>query len=517
MPVPESTVFQRLGRLASVTDIGRCPTTTIDEVFTGNTLGHVPVGDADDVHAACTDATAAQRDWSELAVRDRVAIIERYRSLVLKRRDLLMDIIQAETGKARWTAQEEILGILASSRYYARKAPKFLKPRRVPGPLPGLTRVRVHAQPKGVVGVIAPWNYPMFLAIGDSIPALLAGNAVILKPAARTPFAALANAELLYEAGLPRELFAVIPGSGSTVGRAIVDDCDFLMFTGSSATGRLLARQCADRLIGCSAELGGKNPMIVTAGADLDKVSKAALRACFSNAGQLCLSVERVYVEQAVAEEFTEKFVAATEAMPLGAGYDFTTAMGSLSSADQLATVSKHLADAKSKGARVLTGGNARPDLGPLFFEPTVITGVTSEMDCSREETFGPLVSITPCADVDEAVDQANDTEYGLSASVWAATPARGEAIARRLRCGAVNVNEGYAVAAAAPAAPMGGMGISGLGRRHGPDGLLKYTEPQTIATALLVNLDPPPRLSPERWQRGQVPMAELIAKLPGR
>ncbi|WP_433759395.1 succinic semialdehyde dehydrogenase [Nocardia sp. CA-135398] len=517
MPVPESSVFQRLSRLASVTDHDGSPTTTIDEVFTGRPLGQVPLADADDVHLAFSKAAVAQHHWAGLAVRDRVAVINRYRALVLENRYLLLDIIQAETGKARWGAQEEILGILAGTRYYARLAPELLKPRRVPGPLPGLTRVRVHAQPKGVVGVIAPWNYPMFLAIGDSIPALLAGNAVVLKPASRTPFAALANAELLYEAGLPRDLLAVVPGSGSTVGRAIVENCDFLMFTGSSATGRVLARQCADRLIGCSAELGGKNPMIVTAGVDVDKVAKAALRACFSNAGQLCLSIERVYVEQSIADEFTAKFVAAIEAMPLGPGYDFATAMGSLSSAEQLATVSKHLADAKSKGAKVITGGKPRPDLGPLFFEPTVLTGVTREMDCAREETFGPLVAIYPVTDTDEAIQLANDTEYGLSASVWAATPAAGEAIAVRLRSGAVNVDEGYAVAAASSSAPMGGMGSSGLGRRHGPEGLLKYTEPQTVATALVVDLDPPPRMSAERWQQLQVPMAEFMRKFPGR
>ncbi|WP_062984477.1 succinic semialdehyde dehydrogenase [Nocardia anaemiae] len=517
MPVPESSVFQRVSRLASVADHVGCPTTTIDEVFTGHPLGRVPLADAADVHLAFTKAAVAQCHWAALPVHDRVAVIKRYRALVLENRDLLLDIIQAETGKARWTAQEEVLGILAGTRYYARLAPELLKPRRVPGPLPGLTRVRVHAQPKGVVGVIAPWNYPMFLAIGDSIPALLAGNAVVLKPASRTPFSALANAELLYEAGLPRDLLAVVPGSGSTVGGAIVENCDFLMFTGSSATGRVLARQCADRLIGCSAELGGKNPMIVTAGVDVDKVARAALRACFSNAGQLCLSIERVYVEQSIADEFTAKFVAAIEAMPLGPGYDFAAAMGSLSSAEQLATVAKHLADAKSKGAKVITGGKPRPDLGPLFFEPTVLTGVTREMDCAREETFGPLVAIYPVADTDQAIRLANDTEYGLSASVWAATPAEGEAIAVRLRSGAVNVDECYAVAAASPGAPMGGMGSSGLGRRHGPEGLLKYTEPQTVATALVVDLDAPPHMSAERWQRLQVPMAEFVGKFPGR
>lgn len=517
MPVPESIVLQRLSTLAAVPDESGRRTAAIGEVFTGAPLGEVPVATAADVTAAAGAARTAQRDWAARPVKERVTVIERYRKLLLRNRDELLDIIQAETGKARWTAQEEVLGILAGTRYYARLSAELLRPRRVPGPLPLVTRVRVAHRPKGVVGVIAPWNYPMFLAIGDSLPALLAGNAVLLKPAARTPFSALANAELLYRAGLPRELLAVLPGPGSTVGRAIAENCDFLMFTGSTDTGRILARHCADRLIGFAAELGGKNPMIVTAGADLDTVARVAARACFSNAGQLCLSIERIYVERSVATEFTDKFVAAARALTLGPGYDFHTDMGSLTSSEQLETVSKHLADATSKGAQVLTGGRARPDLGPLFFEPTVMTGVTPDMDCARAETFGPLVSVYPVADVDEAVTLANDSEYGLNAAVFAATPAQGNAIAARLRTGAVTVDEGYAAAAASPGAPMGGTRDSGLGRRHGPDGLLKYTEPQAIATTKLGVLGPPPNGSAERFFRMQVPIAELVARLPWR
>ncbi|MFC9993823.1 succinic semialdehyde dehydrogenase [Nocardia sp. NPDC127526] len=515
MPVPESTVLHRLSGLAAVAPGGR--TAVVDEVFTGDPLGEVAVADAEDVTAALATARAAQREWAARPVRERIAVLDRYRKSVYRERDRLLDIIQAETGKARWTAQEEILGVLAGARYYARTAGGLLRPRRVPGPLPLVTGARVHHRPKGVVGVIAPWNYPMFLAIGDSLPALLAGNAVLLKPAARTPFSALANAELLYRAGLPRGLLAVLPGPGATVGRAIADGCDFLMFTGSTATGRTLARRCADRLIGFAAELGGKNPMIVTAGADLDAVARIATRACFSNAGQLCLSIERIYVQQRVHEQFTEKLVTAVAGMKLGPGYDFGWDMGSLTSAEQLETVSKHLADATSKGARICTGGRPRPDLGPLFFEPTVLTGVTEAMDCARAETFGPLVSLYPVAEVDEAVEQANDSDYGLNAAVFAATPAEGAAIAARLRCGAVTVGEGYAAAAASPGAPMGGMGDSGLGRRHGPDGLLKYTEPQTIATAGTGIMGPPAGGSPERFHRMQVPIAEFIARLPGR
>lgn len=517
MPVPTPADFDHLSDLVAISDAAARSASTISEVFTGRPLGVAPIGTADDVRAAVAEAHAAQADWAARPVHERAAVIERYRNMVLDHRDFLMDVVQAETGKARWTAQEECLGIIAVARYYARHAPKILRPYRVRGPLPLVTKSVVHHQPCGVVGVIAPWNYPMFLAIGDALPALVAGNAVVLKPAGRTPFSALANAELLYCAGLPRELFAVVPGSGEVVGAALVDTCDYLMFTGSAATGRQLAQQCGQRLVAFSAELGGKNPMIVTEGANLAKAAKVARRACFGNAGQLCLSVERIYVECGVAEEFTAKFVAATESMVLAAGYDFRADMGSLASTDQLETVTKHLADAKSKGAEVRTGGNPRPDIGPLFFEPTVLTGVTDQMECARNETFGPLVSIYPVADVDEAVARANDTEYGLSASVFAESPAYGETIAVRLRSGAVNVDEGYLPAAASPGAPMGGMGSSGIGRRHGPAGLLKYTEPQTVATTRVIDLDAPPAIASARWRGLEAPLAQLISRLPGR
>lgn len=227
------------------------------------------------------------------------------------------------------------------------------------------------------------------------------------------------------------------------MGTAITDNCDYLMFTGSSATGSRLAEHAGRRLIGFSAELGGKNPMIVARGANLDKVAKAATRACFSNAGQLCISIERIYVEKDIAEEFTRKFGDAVRNMKLGTAYDFSVDMGSLISEAQLKTVSGHVDDATAKGAKVIAGGKARPDIGPLFYEPTVLTNVAPEMECAANETFGPVVSIYPVADVDEAVEKANDTDYGLNASVWAGSTAEGQRIAARLRSGTVNVDEG--------------------------------------------------------------------------
>src|SRR5699024_10420341 len=398
----------------------------------------------------------------------------------------------------------------------ARTAPKALKSHRAPGMIPGATRTTVHYQPKGVVGVIAPWNYPMTLAVSDAMAALLAGNAVVLKPDSQTPYCALACVELLYRAGLPRELFAVVPGPGSVVGTELVESTDYLMFTGSTATGKHLAEQAGRRLIGYSAELGGKNAMIVTAGADLGRVADAATRACFSNSGQLCISIERIYVEQAVADEFARVLGKRVKAMTLGAGYTFGVEMGSLISQSQLETVTKHVQDAVSKGATVVAGGEARPDLGPLFFEPTLLTGVTDEMECAENETFGPLVSIYPVADAEEAVARANDTPYGLNASVWAGSAAEGEAIAQRLRSGTVNVNEGYAPAWGSTAAPMGGMGDSGVGRRHGVEGLLKYTEPQTVATQRITGMGGPAWMPHKLWAKALPVAIKALSHVPG-
>ncbi|EID78322.1 MULTISPECIES: succinic semialdehyde dehydrogenase [Rhodococcus] len=517
MPVPSAATFARLADLIAIPDAADRPTRSVVEAFTGKELATVPVGTAQDAKDAIARARVAQKEWAKRPVTERAAIFHRYRDLVLENRDALMDMAQAETGKSRAAAQEEVLDISMTARYYARVAPKLLRPRRISGMLPGLTKTVVRYQPKGVVGVISPWNYPMTLAVSDAVAALLAGNAVVLKPDSQTPYCALACVDLLYQAGLPRDLFAVVPGPGSVVGTALVENTEYLMFTGSSATGQLLAEQAGRRLIGFSAELGGKNPMIVTAGANLREVTDAAVRACYSNSGQLCISIERIYVEESIAPEFTRMFGERVRNMKLGAGYDFGIEMGSLVSEAQVKAVSSHVDDAVVKGATVVAGGKARPDLGPLFYEPTVLTGVPEDAECYRDETFGPLVSIYPVADVDEAIERANDTEYGLNASVWAGTKAEGEAIAARIHAGTVNVDEGYAPAWGSTGAPMGGMGVSGVGRRHGDDGLLKYTEPQTIATTRILNLGGPRGLSPKVWAKIMPPFVKALQWIPGR
>ncbi|WP_341268130.1 MULTISPECIES: succinic semialdehyde dehydrogenase [Gordonia] len=488
MPKPSPDYFARLAALIAID--GERPTKPVLEAFSGAEMATIPVGTADDIELAVARARAAQVQWGAQSPQSRAKVLNRFSELVHDAAQELMDIAQAETGKARVYAQEEVIDVALTARYYAQQGPSMLADQHVQGMLPGATDVRVRYQPKGVVGVISPWNYPLTLAVSDAVAALIAGNAVVIKPDSNTPYCALALAELLYKAGLPRELFAVVPGPGSVVGQAIVATTDYLMFTGSSATGATLAAQAGKRLIGFSAELGGKNPMIITDGVNIDDTVAGAARACYSNSGQLCISIERIYVERSIADEFTTKFAAHVKNMTLAGTYDFNADMGSLASAQQIETVQAHVDDAVAKGAKVLAGGRKRADLGPFFYEPTVLENVSDEMTCFADETFGPLVSIYPVDSVDEAIKRANDTEYGLNASVFAGSTAQAQKIAEQLRAGTVNINEGYAAAWGSTAAPMGGMGVSGVGRRHGQEGLLKYTEPQTIATQRVIGLD---------------------------
>ncbi|WP_149360283.1 succinic semialdehyde dehydrogenase [Lolliginicoccus suaedae] len=517
MPAPSAETFARLAKLVAIPDAANRETRPVTETFTGRELATIPVGTAEDAVAAVERARAAQKEWAKVPVAERVKIFHRYHDLVLSRRDSLLDLAQAETGKSRAAALEEVLDIAMTARYYARNAAKLLQKKSVQGLFPALTKTSVNYRPKGVVGMITPWNYPMTLAVSDAIPAIIAGNAVVIKPDSQTPYCALGVAELLYEAGLPKDLFAVVPGPGSVVGTALVETTDYIMFTGSTATGRLLAEQCGRRLIGFSAELGGKNPMVVTKGANLNHVTEAALRACFSNSGQLCISIERIYVEEAVADDFLKAFGEKVRNLELSNDYTISSAMGSLISESQVENVQAHVDDAVSKGATVVAGGKARPDLGPLFFEPTVLTGVTPEMDVYRAETFGPLVSIYPVKDVEEAIERANDTEYGLNASVWASSDSEGEKIAERINSGTANVNEGYGPAWGSLGAPMGGMGVSGMGRRHGPEGLLKYTEPQTVAVQRILDLGGPSWLDSKYFSQALPYGVKAMKYLPGR
>ncbi|WP_239099926.1 succinic semialdehyde dehydrogenase [Phycicoccus sp. CSK15P-2] len=469
--------------------------------MTGAPLATFPGSTAEDVGVAVDRARAAQRRWEAVPVADRARWLLDLHDLVLARQSELLDLVQLESGKARAHAFEEVGDVAVVCRYYARRGPGILADERHAGVFPLLTRSTVHHHPRGVVGIVAPWNYPLSLAVTDAVPALLAGNAVVLRPDPQGSLTAMAAVALMVEAGLPDGLVQVVLG-GAETGSAVVDRTDYVCFTGSTATGRAVAAAAGHRLVGASLELGGKNTLYVADDADLRRAVPGAVGACFSSAGQLCVSTERVVVHDGIADEFLGRFLDAVAGLKISTGLTWDADLGSLVGPAQLERVRRHVDDAVAKGATVLAGGRERPDLGPYVVEPTVLTGVTSAMACRDEETFGPVVAVYRVPSDDAAVSLANDTEYGLNASVWTRDVRRGRSIAGRVRAGTVNVNEGYAAAWGSVAAPMGGMKASGLGRRHGREGLLKYTESQNVTVQGLVNVGDLPGLGGETHGR---------------
>lgn len=455
----------------------------IESPFTGQVFGRVLAGTPADVEAATARAREAERVWAELPTKERKAAIVRFHDLLLSRREGITDLIQIETGQARADAATEILDVAAAARYYAYRTSRWLKPRRRSGALPLLTRVREHRHPVGVVGVIGPWNRAFSLPLVDAIPALLAGNAVVIKPAEKTPFTALAGLELLRKAGVPAGVIHVVTGDGPTVGGALVDSVDYVCFTGEAETGRLVGERAGARGIDCSLELSGKNYAIVLADADPEWTVEGLATGVFTTAGQVCMAPERILVQRERYEAFAETFAERARSLRVEASFDPGVDVGSVIDADQLAKVQIHVDDARSRGARILAGGHTYADGGPYLYAPTVLVDVDAEAVAAREETFGPVVSVVPFDHVDEAVERANATPYGLNASVWTNDEDRGRSIAQRIRCGTVTVNDAYFAGWTSVDAPMGGREGSGVGRRHGREGLLKYTESQTIAS----------------------------------
>jgi succinate-semialdehyde dehydrogenase/glutarate-semialdehyde dehydrogenase len=517
-PLPSSRISA--GQLAALagrvqTD-GKRDEITIEQPFSGIALGAVPKCAPADVAAAFERARDAQRRWAETSFAERRNILLRYHDIVLSRQEEILDLLQLEAGKARRHAFEEVLDVAIVARYYGNTAERHLRPHRRRGALPALTATWEYHHPVGVVGIIAPWNYPLTLSISDAIPALAAGNAVVLKPDSQTPFCALWGVEALEECGLPAGLVQVVTGSGAELGPHVVDAADYMMFTGSTATGRTVAERAGRNLIGASMELGGKNAMIVLDDAAMSRAVEGAERALFSNAGQLCISIERLFVHESVAEEFKRRLTERVRGMKLGAALDYGADMGSLISQSQLDTVREHVDDAVAKGATVLAGGRGRPDLGPYFFEPTLLERVADGMSLFRDETFGPVVSISTFSSEEEVVRRANDSAYGLNFSVWTKNARRGRRLATQLQAGTVNVNEGYAAAWASVDAPMGGMKASGLGRRHGAEGIKKYTESQTVAVQRLLPIAPPPMVGQKLWGKAMTASLRVLRRLPG-
>jgi succinate-semialdehyde dehydrogenase/glutarate-semialdehyde dehydrogenase len=506
----------RLAALVSGITLSEGPREEITVIapYTGAALGAIPAGRDSDIELAVGRARGAQPAWAGRSFEERARILLLFHDLLLERQNEVLDLIQLETGKARRHAFEELLDTAIVARYYALRAARLLRPRRRKGALPVLTSTWEVRVPIGVIGFISPWNYPLTLAITDAIPALLAGNTAVLKPDHQTSFTALWAVDLLRQAGLPPDVMPVVTGDGAVIGPSLVDRADFIMFTGSTRTGRIVARQAADRLIGCSLELGGKNPMLVLPDADLDRAVDGAVRGSFVGAGQVCISIERIYVHRSLYAPFLDRFVKRTEALRIGASLDYSMEVGSLASARQLETVEAHVRDAVEKGATLAAGGRRLPELGPFFYAPTILAGVRDNMRVFAEETFGPVVSVYPFETEQEAVDLANRTPYGLSASVWTRDAGTGLAVARRIRAGMVNVNEAYASAWASVDGPAGGMKESGIGRRHGAEGILKYTEAQTVAIQRLLPLAAPPgTAAATRYARVMTAMVRLLRR----
>ncbi|WP_433655613.1 succinic semialdehyde dehydrogenase [Nocardia sp. CA-128927] len=496
--LPSSLVQPLLDRAVA----GGAPAVEVFAPATGRKIADLPQSSVADIDRAFATARTVQQEWARRPIRERAAVLRRFHDIVLAEQDVILDIVQTETGKSRAHAFDEVGDVAVNARYYAQVAAKLLATRKPRGVLPVLTQVDVRHRPKGVVAVISPWNYPLALAASDALPALVAGNAVVARPDNQTALTALWAIDAAERAGLPSGLWQAVLGRGSVIGREVIGRADYVDYTGSSATGRTIAQQAGERLIGYSLELGGKNPLVVLADADVSRAAKIAIRACFASAGQLCEAMERIYVHDKAYDQFVTEFIEHVKGIALGGGLNYDNDMGSLTFPRQLDTVRSHVDDAVAKGATVLAGGKHRPELGPYFYEPTVLSGVRPGMTVYREETFGPVVSIYRVGSDDEAVEQANDTAYGLNASVWTKDIGRGREVAARINAGSVNVNEGFIAAWGSADAPSGGLGISGTGRRHGAEGLLKYIDTQTIAVQRMLPIAPLPGMSEELWAK---------------
>ena len=432
---------------------------TVLNPATGKPSHDLPQHSAEQVKTAVSAARANANSWSSLSPAKRAKVLYKLHDLILENQEELMNFVQLETGKARAHAFEEIAGGAGAARYYAKVGPKALHSRKTHAGVPLITKTTVSYVPLGVVGVITPWNYPLALCLLDVIPALMAGNAVVQKADNQTALTALYCRKLAI---------------------AVTDSADYIAFTGSTATGRLVAARAASRLIGYSLELGGKNPMIILPNADLPEAAELLIGGAFGSAGQLCVSIERVYVHESVKAEFTEILAKKVNSLKVGVSADFSMDVGTLTSAAQLARVESFVQDALSTGATLVAGGKALPEAGPFFYAPTVLSNVSHSAKLDRQEVFGPVISVYGYSTIDEAVAMANDTDYGLNASV-VGDKHQAAAVAQRIMAGTVNVNEAFRATFASLDTPMGGMKASGMGRRNGVNGLLKYTDVRAV------------------------------------
>ena len=491
----------------------------VENPATGQIVGTVPDMGAAAVAELARRGRIAQPAWEAYGFEGRARVLSRAQKWVMDNAERIVETIVSETGKTFEDASlAEISYAGAAFGFWAKHAAGYLADERVKSSqlLVKGKKLVLRYRPLGLIGVIGPWNYPLTNSFGDCIPALVAGNSVILKPSEVTPLTSLLLADGLRECGLPEDVLQVATGRGET-GAALVEEVDMIMFTGSTRTGKKVAETAARRLIPASLELGGKDPMIVLSDADIERAANFATYYAMQNAGQTCISIERAYVEAPVYDEFVSKVTDKVRALRVGApAGPGSVEVGAITFPPQLETIEAHVADAIDRGARVLAGGHAvAPPGGGRFYEPTVLVDVDHTMKCMTEETFGPTLPIMRVADAEEAVRLANDSPYGLGASVFTRDTARGEDIARRLEVGAANVNDAminYTVLEL----PMGGAKASGLGSRHGAGGIRKYCSQQALVITPRFALKREPHMYPYKRRTSRL-LARLFKFLYGR
>ncbi len=444
-------------------------------------IGEIEVQTKEDVQAVVDSAHQQQPAWGGLSFEQRGEYMLRALQILLKRQDDFIDVIVREGPKPRMDViQMEIYSVCDALDYYAKATASFLETKKVVlhGAMASIKEMYIIYKPMGVVGIISPWNGPFVLSIIPAIQALMAGNAVVIKPSSITPMSGKLVEDLFMEAGVPNGVVSVLLGDSET-GQALIESgVDKISFTGSVSVGRRIAMACAEQLIPCTLELGGKDPMIVCADADINNAAGGAVSGCLINTGQYCCGTERVYVVDSVADEFIEKVVQRVSGLRQAEDGEFD--IGALFTPQQLNIVEDHVTDAVAKGAKVLAGGRRNPDLKGLFYEPTVLVDVDHNMLVMKEETFGPIIPIMRVRDEDEAIRLANDTEFGLGANVWTNEIETGLELAKRIHSGSVNIND-MTVTFGVPEAPFGGVKNSGIGRVNGETGLKGYCNVQPV------------------------------------